>query len=85
MDQQMPVMDGIEATQCIRAAQASRQPSFTRDIRIVAMTANAMAGDRDACIAAGMDDYLAKPVRPEALREVVLRMLTPDPTVTAAA
>ena len=61
MDVQMPEMDGIEATRRIRADGPSPQP------RIVAMTANAMQGDREACLAAGMDDYLAKPIRPEAL------------------
>jgi signal transduction histidine kinase/response regulator of citrate/malate metabolism len=84
MDQQMPVMDGLEATRAIRAAQRAGEPGFTHDPRIVAMTANAMAGDRDACLAAGMDDYLAKPVRPDALREVVLRMLTGEPASAVA-
>ncbi len=84
MDQQMPVMDGLEATRAIRAAQRAGEPGFTHDPRIVAMTANAMAGDRDACLAAGMDDYLAKPVRPDELREVVVRMLAAEPASAVA-
>jgi CheY-like chemotaxis protein len=61
MDVQMPEMDGLEATRRVRA----RWPD--RAVRIVAMTANAMEGDREMCIAAGMDDYISKPIRPEAL------------------
>ena len=61
MDVRMPEMDGIEATRHIRAQAGIRQP------RIVAMTASAFAEDRDECRAAGMDDYVAKPVRREEL------------------
>jgi len=75
MDAQMPEMDGFAATRRIRAAQAAGEPGFPRELRIIAMTANAMAGDREACIDAGMDDYLAKPVKSEALRDVLARYL----------
>lgn len=67
MDCQMPVMDGFEATRAIRKGEAR---SGTR-VRIVAMTANALAEDRQACMDAGMDDYIAKPVTLEALSRVL--------------
>jgi CheY-like chemotaxis protein/HPt (histidine-containing phosphotransfer) domain-containing protein len=74
MDVQMPVMDGLEATRRIRAElPADRQP------RIVAMTANAMVEDRDDAAEAGMDDYLAKPVRPDELRAALDRVGAPSP------
>jgi CheY-like chemotaxis protein len=67
MDVQMPRMDGLEATRQIRA----RWPD--RSIRIVGLTANAMAGDREACLEAGMDDYVSKPIRPEELARAINR------------
>ena len=66
MDVQMPEMDGLEATRQIRARPIPPERGVL-PIRIVAMTANAMQGDREACLDAGMDDYLAKPIRPEEL------------------
>ena len=60
MDEQMPVMDGFTATRFIRQAQAAGTPGFAPDLRIIAMTANAMTGDREACLNAGMDDYLSE-------------------------
>lgn len=67
MDVQMPVMSGYEATGAIRRLEADSG----RHVPIVAMTANAMDGDRDKCLAAGMDDYLAKPLEIAALRRLL--------------
>lgn len=75
MDVMMPEMDGLEATRIIRQRQQdhARFPTYKSPIHIVAMTASAMSGDREKCLAAGMDDYLAKPVRPEQVRAIVER------------
>jgi len=75
MDVQMPEMDGLEATRRIRQRQQAPGPSphFGQPIAIIAMTANAMQGDREKCLAAGMDDYLPKPIRPEGLQTVLHR------------
>jgi len=64
MDIQMPVMDGLEATRKIRKL-AKTQPI------IIAMTANAMAGDKEMCLQAGMDDYISKPIKLEILIEML--------------
>jgi len=72
MDCQMPVMDGYEASQCIRDPQSSVQD---KRIPIVAMTANAMHGDREKCLEAGMNDYVAKPVNIIKLEQALNRWL----------
>jgi CheY-like chemotaxis protein len=66
MDVQMPEMDGLQATQCIRRDwPPSQQP------RIVALTANALMGDREMYLAKGMDDYVSKPIKVEELKRVL--------------
>jgi PAS domain S-box-containing protein len=71
MDMQMPVMDGLTTTREIR-----RQAAL-RDLPIVAMTANAMQSDRDSCLAAGMNDHIAKPIEPENLWKAMLNWIAP--------
>lgn len=67
MDWMMPEMDGVEATRRIRTAPSARR------VPIIAMTANAMQGDRETCLAAGMDDYISKPIRPDRVKEALER------------
>ena len=69
MDMQMPVMDGIEATKTIRSEDQYR------DLPIIAMTANAMAPDREKCLKAGMNDHIAKPIDPDVLVGALLRWI----------
>jgi CheY-like chemotaxis protein len=75
MDVHMPVMDGFGASLAIRALERE----IGRHVIIVALTANALDGDRRACLDAGMDDYLTKPVRLDDLRAVLKRWLRPAP------
>jgi CheY-like chemotaxis protein len=72
MDVQMPEMDGLTATATIRATEHT---AGGPRIPIVAMTANAMPGDREICLQAGMDDYLTKPVKIDALRAALEQWL----------
>jgi signal transduction histidine kinase/DNA-binding response OmpR family regulator len=84
MDCQMPVMDGFEATRQIRAWEAGGGRGAAA-LPIVALTANAMAGDREACVAAGMSDYLAKPLGGARLASLLARHLAAAPGDPAAA
>ena len=83
MDVQMPLLDGREATRRIRAREAEAQPP--RHTPIIAMTAHAMSDDRDQCLAAGMDDYISKPIDPQRLRQLLARWVGTAETATAAA
>jgi PAS domain S-box-containing protein len=74
MDIQMPEMDGYETTRSIRRREGSDRHSV-----IIAMTAHAMKGDRERCLEAGMDDYLAKPINPDDVLRVIAKWLGPKP------
>jgi two-component system sensor histidine kinase/response regulator len=79
MDMQMPVMDGVEATKVIKS------DARFQNLPIIAMTANAMASDRDLCLKAGMSDHIAKPIDPDQLFGVLLRWICSDDGDAAAA
>ena len=90
MDVMMPEMDGLEATRMLRKRQAAGDHAHYRSrIVVCAMTAHAMAGDREKCLASGMDDYLAKPVRPKDVRDMLEKwcgkVLAENKTQTATA
>ena len=74
MDGQMPVMDGLEATAEIRKLEIG-DPERVMRMPIIAVTANAMVGDREEFLAAGMDDYIAKPIKRKVLKEVIERCM----------
>ena len=86
MDMMMPEMDGLTATRAIRERQkdAVAHPNYLKRILIIAMTAHAQQSDRDNCIAAGMDDYLAKPIRPADVRGIIERWAPQIQPVAAA-
>jgi CheY-like chemotaxis protein len=80
MDIQMPEMDGYEATSALRA----RENGGGGHLPVIALTANAMQGDREACLDRGMDGYLSKPVRPHELFSEIQRVLEPQISASAA-
>ncbi len=79
MDCQMPVLDGFAATSAIRQKEAEQQIPESDRMPIIALTANALKGDREACLEAGMNDYVTKPMQPETLFKVISQFIpVPD-------
>jgi len=78
MDIEMPNLNGLEASAAIR----QREKVTGRHIPIVAMTARAMKGDQEKCLAAGMDDYVSKPIRPGDLSAAILKVVLSAPRVS---
>ncbi|MCU0951297.1 MAG: response regulator [Burkholderiaceae bacterium] len=79
MDCQMPEMDGFEALRQLRNAAATPQLASARSVPVVALTANALAGDAERCLEAGFDDYLAKPVKQGQLAAAIVRQMRTRP------
>jgi signal transduction histidine kinase/HPt (histidine-containing phosphotransfer) domain-containing protein len=86
MDLMMPEMGGLEAATTIRERQknSAGHPNYAGRILIVAMTAHAQQSDRDKCLGVGMDDYLAKPIRPADLRNIIEKWALPEVTLTVS-
>jgi CheY-like chemotaxis protein len=82
MDCQLPGLDGFGATTAVREHERTHG---TGPVPIIAMTANAMEGDRERCLAAGMDDYMSKPVRIDALERTLRKWLAAGGGMSAAA
>ena len=78
MDCQMPVMDGFTATRRLRDPTST---VLDHHVPVIALTANALQGDREACLAAGMDDFLPKPLEATALLAILARWMGPQPRV----
>jgi signal transduction histidine kinase/CheY-like chemotaxis protein/HPt (histidine-containing phosphotransfer) domain-containing protein len=76
MDCQMPILDGFQATRAIRRAELDAGKGEHR--KIIALTANAIKGDRELCLSAGMDEYLTKPIEPDDLLKTIQKLLSPE-------
>jgi len=83
MDVSMPIMNGLQAAQAIRDAEA-KDSDRSPHVPIIAVTAHAMTGDRERCLAAGMDDYLSKPVSPEKLEAIIQKWVDGPERLLAA-